>query len=277
MTEAAPSYLTAGGARLGRRQPAEADASAIRRSAPMPYYVQLAEVIRDAIARGHWAPGDALPAEAELCSFFGVSRTVVRQALNELVADGLVQKEKGRGSFVSKPKIADLVVHELRGFADDMAQRGVRVETEILRQEIVPVPPQVAPDLGVSMRSDVVHLARVRRADGDPIVKVDTYLPTPRFAPLAEMDLTDRSLYHVLVDEFGIFAQGGTRRIEATAAGGETAELLEIEPRSPVLALTATTSDQNGTPFEWFRALYRGDRTSFEVRIGRSDDPETRA
>lgn len=266
MTEIAPAYQAA---RLGRRPPDEADASAIRRNAPLPYYVQLADVLRDNIARGHWAPGEALPAEADVCTFFGVSRTVVRQALNELVADGLVHKEKGRGTFVSKPKIAELVVHEMRGFFDEMAERGVRVETEVLRQAIVTVPPQVAPELGVSMRSEVLHLTRVRRADGDAIVKVDTYLPLPRFASLADADLTDRSLYHLMVEEYGVFAQGGWRRVEAVAAGGETAELLEIEPRSPVLALTAVTVDQDDVPFEWFRALYRGDRTSFEARIGR--------
>ena len=266
MTETAPAYETA---RLRRRPPADADAAAIRRRAAVPYYAQLADVLRDNIARGQWHPGEALPAEADLCTFFGVSRTVVRQALNELVADGLVHKEKGRGTFVSRPKIADLVVQELRGFADEMAERGRLIETEILEQEISPVPPQVAPSLGVSMRSEVVHLTRVRRVDGEPIVKVDTYLPVPRFASLADMDLADRSLYHVMVEEFGVFAQGGTRRIEAVAAGAETAELLELEPRAPVLALTATTLDQDGAPFEHFRALYRGDRTSFDVTIGR--------
>lgn len=266
MTETAPAY---GAGRLGRRPPAEADASAIRRRAPMPYYVQLAEVLRDNIARGQWHPGEALPAEADLCAFFGVSRTVVRQALNELVADGLVHKEKGRGTFVSRPKIAALVVQELRGFTDDMAARGQLVATEILTQEIVPVPPQVAPELGVSMRSEVVLLERVRRVDGEAIVKVETYLPVPRFAALVQTDLTDRSLYHVMVEEYGVFAQGGQRRIEAVAAGAETAELLDMEPRAPVLALTATTLDQDGTPFEHFRALYRGDRTSFDVTIGR--------
>lgn len=271
MTETVPAYGTP---RLGRRPPAEADASAIRRRAPLPYYVQLADVLRDNIAQGHWQPGEALPAESDLGAFFGISRTVVRQALDELVAEGLVHKEKGRGTFVSKPKIADLVVHELRGFADEMAQRGRSVETEILEQRMMPVPPQVAPDLQVSMRSEVVHLERVRRVDGEPIVRVDTYLPAPRFAPLAEMDLTDRSLYQVMVEDFGVFAQGGWRRVEAAPAGAETGALLDVDARSCVLVLTAVTLDQDGVPFEYFRARYRGDRTSVEARIGRTRPPD---
>src|ERR1041384_5940510 len=103
----------------------------IHRGAPTPYYAQLAEILRDQIARGVVHPGDPLPAESELCATYGLSRTVVRQALDELVAEGLVQKEKGRGTFVSRPKLADLVVQELRGFADEMGDRGHDVGTRI--------------------------------------------------------------------------------------------------------------------------------------------------
>jgi GntR family transcriptional regulator len=269
MTEAAATYDVR---RTDRRPPTDASASAIRRSGPVPYYAQLAEILREAIERGHWLPGDALPAEGDLCRFFSLSRTVVRQALNELVAEGLVVKEKGRGTFIARPKIAELVVHELRGFHDEMTERGHHVETEIYRQEIVPVPPHVAPALGVSMRSEVVHLARVRSVDGEPTVAVDTWLPLPRFAALAETDLADRSLYHVLVEEFGVFAQGGSRRVEAAVADADVAELLDIAPGEPLLVLSATTLDQDASPFEHFRASYRGDRTSFEITIGPAAD-----
>jgi GntR family transcriptional regulator len=239
----------------------------IRRGAPVPFYAQLAEILREMIAKGSVGPGDPLPAESELCATYGLSRTVVRQALNELVAEGLVQKERGRGTFVSQPKPADLVVQELRGFSDEMGARGFDIGTLILRQEVADAPQQVAADLGLKPGAKVVHITRVRTANGDPIVKVDTYLPMPRFKAVATMDLTSRSLYDTLADDFGARPGGGWRRIEAAVASRELADALGVDIGSPMLELTALTTDTEGVPFELFRAYYRGDRTSFEVRV----------
>lgn len=239
----------------------------IRRSAPTPYYAQLASILRAQISDGTYGPGDPLPAESELGSTFTLSRTVVRQALDELVAEGLVQKERGRGSFVTKPKLADLVVQELRGFSDEMGARGHETGTIILGQSIAVVPQQFAAHLGVRHGSKAVHIERVRTANGDPIVKVDTYLPLPRFRRLATMDLEGRSLYEALEDGFDVRPRGGWRRIEAVVASRELADILGVEVGSPMLELTALTTDEDGAPFELFRAYYRGDRTSFEVRV----------
>lgn len=239
----------------------------IHRGAPTPYYAQLAEILREQIARGDLGPGDLLPAEAELGATYGLSRTVVRQALNELVAEGLVQKEKGRGSFVSRPKPADLVVQELRGFSDEMGARGFDIGTRILRQELAVAPQQVAADLGIAQGSKVVHITRVRTANGDPIVKTDTYLPAAKFRKLTHLDLDARSLYEVLSSDFGVRPGGGWRRIEAAVASRELADALGVDIGSPMLELTALTTDVDGVPFELFRAFYRGDRTSFEVRV----------
>lgn len=239
----------------------------IRRGAPTPYYAQLAAILRTQIGAGTYGPGDALPAESELCTAFGLSRTVVRQALDELVAEGLVQKERGRGSFVTQPKLADLVIQELRGFSDEMGARGHDVGTIILAQEVIVAPHQVAIDLGLRQGAKVVHLVRIRTANGDPIVKVDTYLPLPRFRRMATVDVTGRSLYETLAEGFGARAGSGWRRIEAAVASRELADLLGVDIGSPMLELTALTADEDGVPFEMFRAYYRGDRTSFEVRV----------
>jgi GntR family transcriptional regulator len=239
----------------------------IHRGAPTPYYAQLASILRAQIGDGTYGPGDPLPAESELCATFGLSRTVVRQALDELVAEGLVQKERGRGSFVTKPKVADLVVQELRGFSDEMGARGHEIGTIILGQEITVVPQQFAADLGLRYGAKVVHIVRVRTANGDPLVKVDTYLPLPRFRRMATMDLEGRSLYEALEDGFGVRPKGGRRRIEAVVANRELADILGVEVGSPMLELTALTTDEDGIAFELFRAYYRGDRTSFEVRV----------
>ncbi len=238
----------------------------IVRSAGVPYYVQVAGIVRDLLREGRWQPGELIPSESGLCEMFGVSRTAIRQALAELVDEGLLQKEKGRGTFVSRPHVA-LAVQEMRGFYDEMAERGRTVETTVLRQQVVPVPPSVAPELGLPMRAEVVCLERVRSVAGDPLVHVATYLPLRRFERLLEVDLTRTSLYAVLVEQFGVEVRGGRRRIDAVAADATRARLLNVKPRTPVLRVTATNVDADDIAFEYFEAWYRADQTSFEIVV----------
>ena len=242
-----------------------ADASGILRNDPLPYYAQLANILRDEIDAGRWEPGQLIPSEADLGEFFGISRTVVRQALDVLVSEGLVQKEKGRGTFVTRRKIAEFVVQEMRGFHEEMTGRGRRVDTAVLRQTVVEVPPDLAPNLEVPVGSEVVLLERLRSVDGEPVLHVHTYLPHPRFARIASADLTGRSLYTTIESLYGIRPHGGVRSIEAETADASLAKMLGINRGSPVLRLDAINLDPDGKPFELYRARYRGDQTTFQI------------
>lgn len=245
----------------------------VMRSAGVPYYVQVAGIIRDELRAGRWQPGALIPSESGLCEMFGVSRTAIRQALGELVDEGLLQKEKGRGTFVSRPHVA-LAVQELRGFYDEMADRGRVVSNQVRQQAVVVVPPHVAPELGVPMKSEVICLERVRGVGGEPLVHVYTYLPLRRFEGLLDVDLSQRSLYAVLAEQFGVQARGGRRRIDAVAAQPEQAKLLKVPAKSPVLRVTATNTDADDVPFEFFEAWYRADQTSFEIVVSSRDAAE---
>lgn len=240
----------------------------IERSSPLPYYAQLAAILRSGIEDGRWAPGESLPSEAELGLTYGLSRTAVRQALSELVLEGLVQREKGRGTFVRHTAVADLVVQEMKGFLDEMESRGRRVDTLVLHQEEMPVPPPVAPLLGVARGTRVVAIDRLRSVGGEPVVAVRTYLPLPRFAGLIDADLNQASLYRLLAKDYGVVPTIGRRRIQAVAADDEQADLLGIAVGAPLLEVTAVGLDSDGEPFEHFVAWYRGDRTSFEIVAG---------
>ncbi len=246
------------------RTPPETPA-AIQRSDPLPYYAQLAQILREEIERGRWAPGEMIPSEAELGEFFALSRTAVRQALDMLRSEGLVRTEKGRGTFVARPKVAEFVVQELRGFHEEMTQRGRRVETTVLSHEVVEAPPDVAQNLEIPMGAEVVLLHRIRSVEGEPVVEVTTFLPAARFARLTEVDLTNRSLYAVLDQEFGVAPRGGVRSIEAVNADRTTAGHLGVRTDAPVLRLDAINLDAEGRPFEFFRAHYRGDQTTFQI------------
>lgn len=247
--------------------------SPIRKTEPLPYYAQLAELFRDAIRKGDWAPGRPLPSEQAIGEFFGISRTAVRQALAELVAEGLVRKEKGRGSFVRGPRPAEFVVQELRGFFDEMTDKGKVVETEVLQLDITVAPAEEAALLKIPTGSKVVELERLRRVDGEPICVVRTLLPSPRFAGLTGQELSGASLYEILRTAFGVEPRSGSRTVEAVAADRRRARLLGVRSGSPLLRLTAVNLDQSGEPFEHFTAWYRADRTSFHIEIGANPAP----
>jgi len=240
----------------------------IRKNGAVPYYAQLAQLFRDAIVSGEWEPGRPLPSEQVIGEFFGLSRTAVRQALAELAAEGLVRKEKGRGSFVRGPRRTEFVVQELRGFFDEMSDQGKVVSTDVLLLETTTAPPDEAALLGIPTGSKVVQLDRLRRVDGEPICFARTFLPLPRFAGLAGQDLSSCSLYEVLHSVFGVEPSTGWRTVEAAAADRSTARHLGVRQGSPLLLLTSLNVDATGEPFEHFSAWYRADRTSFRIEVG---------
>lgn len=249
------------------RRPVPQSDRQVRKSDPMPYYAQLASILRDQIRSGELQPGDLLPSEGELGAMYDISRTAVRQALDELVAESLVHKEKGRGSFVSAPKVNEFVLQDLRGFFQEMTRRGADVETEVLGAGIAPVQPDAVADLDLDSSAEVVWMERLRRVNGREVVLTRTHLPLPRFDGLLDHDLMSRSLYDILAKEFGVVAGTGRRRFEAVAATAEQAAHLAVDEGAPLLKLTAVNHDQHQRPFEYFTAFYRSDRAAFDVVV----------
>jgi GntR family transcriptional regulator len=240
----------------------------IDRQAPIPYYVQLKEALSEPIADGRWRPGDRLPGEPELCRLFGVSRTVVRQALKEMTYEGLVVREKGRGTFVAPPKISSQrQVQSLDGFYQDMADRGLPPVNRVLEQAVIPAPSKVAAALGLQPGDPVVKLIRLRFVQEEPMVLVTAYLPQALCPGLEQADLAKQSLYAFLESHCGLVIARGLRRIEAVLASEYEAGLLEIDTGAPLLRLESTSYLKDGTPIEYYIDFHRGDRTRFEVEI----------
>lgn len=240
---------------------------AIRKSSALPYYAQLAAILRDAIVDGLLPPGAGLPSEAALGTAYQLSRTAVRQALGELAVEGLVRKEKGRGTFVRGPRRADLVVQEMRGFYDELTERGHSVDTEVLSCEVSPSSADEAILLNVPTGTDVWRLERLRYADDAPIAVAQTVLLAARFPDLADHELRTASLYRILREEYDVVVRGGHRMIEAVAADRRYARHLGVRPGSPLLKLSSINNDQAQQPFELFTAWYRADRTTFQITV----------
>lgn len=253
---------------LDKRAEASPSGRPVDRSATAPLYYQLKQWLSNRILSGELGPGAQLPGELELCERFGVSRGVVRQALTELRYEGLIERERGKGTFVSMPKTAEGLISGLRGLADDAALRGQRVESTVLLLIETPASVAIARSLDLAPGDPVVELERVRALDGEPHVLVMTYLPAAMVPGLAERDLSgSESLYRILREEYGLAIVSSLRRVEATVAGAREARLLGIERGDPLLVLRSIGYTTGRRPFDCFIAYHRGDRSAFEAEL----------
>jgi len=239
----------------------------------IPYYIQLMDLLKEKIHHKTWLPGEQIPAEQDLCETYGISRTVVRQALRELELEGVINRRKGKGTFISEPKINEGLIQKLTGFYQDMVERGLNPVTRVLHQNVVRANEKVARFLNIPPGTEVIDIERLRFINDEPIQLVTTYIPYQIYPPLATVDLTNRSLYEFLEKEGGIFLTRGRRYIEAVLASANEAALLGIERGAPLLMLDSVSYAENDLPIEYYHALHRGDRSRFEVDLVRSREP----
>ena len=243
----------------------------IDKGSPVPYYYQLRQLLERAVADRALVPGEQIPTEAALCERYDVSRTVVRQALSDLERTGLVTRLKGKGTFVSQPKVSEYVAQTLTSLYEDLSARGERLETKVLRLEVEPVSPHVARMLELGESEQIVLLERLRFLRGEPLVVTTAYMPYSVCAPLLALDMSERSLFEAYERELGLKLHRGTRAIEARAADAEVAQMLQVNEGAPILAFTGVTYLENGRPIEYFIGLHRGDRSRFETELFRPD------
>ncbi len=247
----------------------------IDRSSYIPFYAQVQEALKGFVEHDEVAPGDQLPSEPELCRLFDVSRTVIRQALRGLENEGLVVRHKGKGTFVAEPKIGESLFQELTGFYQDMSQKGHTPVSRVLKQAIIPANSKVAAFLQIEPEASVIRIDRLRYVNDEPIVLVTTYLPHALCPNLVETDLTNRSLYAFLENEYGLEIAWGRRMLEAIVASEHVAQLLEVNEGAPLISLESVSYLEDDTPLEYYHALHRGDRSKFEVELISSPEKST--
>ncbi len=240
----------------------------------IPYYIQLIDLLKDQINAKVWLAGMQIPGEQDLCENYGISRTVVRQALREMELEGVITRRKGKGTFVAEPKISEGLIQKLTGFYQDMIERGLKPVTRVLHQEVKPVTEKVAQYLEIPPGTQIIDIQRLRFINDEPIQLVTTYVPYDVCPSLALVDLTNRSLYEFLEKECNIFIARGRRYIEAVIANETEAMILGIERGAPLLMLDSVSYSQDGRPVEYYHALHRGDRSRFEVELLRLSEAE---
>jgi len=238
----------------------------LRREAPDPLYLQIKDQLLAEITAGRYRAHQRLPSERELATRYRVSRMTVRQALLELVHDGIIYTRVGKGTFVAEPKI-DQQLRALTGFSQDVRARGSEPASRVLEVRVAPATPDVAAALRILPDAEVIVLSRVRLANGLPLAVETAYLPFARFPDLLHCDFTTESLYDVLENDYGLLLTRAEQSIEAALAGARELELLELTPPAAVLKMQRLTLTDDGVPIEYVLSTYRGDRYKFHSTL----------
>src|SRR5690348_5357562 len=166
--------------------------SAIYRNSPLPRYYQLKEIMREKIRSGEWQPGDLIPSERELGEQYGISRMTARQAITELVNEGLFYREQAKGTFVSRHKITQQLIR-LTGFTADIRGHGQRPGTEVLSARMVPADETTADRRSIKLGLLVCRLNRLRLTDEEPLALEVSHISVIGCEKLLEEDLENNS------------------------------------------------------------------------------------
>jgi GntR family transcriptional regulator len=242
---------------------------ALNKDVPVPLYYQFKQILLEKIMSGALAESECLPTEMTFVSRLGISRSTVRQAFHDLVNEGWLTREKGKGTFVRKPKIDEGFFQKLDSFNQEMRQKGMEPGTQVLDLRQADGRGDINGHLSLPEEASLLYLCRLRKADNVPVVYLETWLPFEPVQSLLSVDFTSSSLYAVLEEQYGLRVERVVRKIEAVGASGKEAKLLGLKSGAPVCLVRTTAYLGDGTPIEYSIARYRGDRNQFTVELVR--------
>lgn len=222
-------------------------------------YEQLAAVIRDRIRSNEWGAGFRLPSEHEFMQAFNMSRGTVRRALKDLVDEGLLVQERGRGTFVSDPTITHGQGEITLSVAAALAEKGLPFITRVLEQQVLPAPPEVATSLGLAPGTQVLFLRRVRECAGKPSVCQESWLNLAACPGLEHTDFCSESAFDAVQRTSGHKIVGSKMRYTARQASLTYAAYLSCEPKDALLMLEQLISLDTHVPIEWSRTWFAQD------------------
>ena len=233
-----------------------------------PRYVRVAQRIRDAIGEGLWRAGEALPPERQMCERLGVSRVTLRKALDSLGKEGLVEPRHGSGTYV-----ADRIrqpMSMLTSFSDDMRARGRVPGSRWIDHGHRPATPEEALSLGLPPTASVFRLRRLRLADGEPMAVETTAGPGTE---VPDPDAIGDSLYGYLEAKDRAPARA-LEYLRAANLEAADAALLGQAAGDAALHIVRLAYLEDGSPIEYTRSLYRGDRYDFIAELTRPPGPK---
>lgn len=234
----------------------------------IPLYYQLETILREKINSGELRPGDPFPTEDQLGKSYKVSRITVRQALSALEKEGLINRKRGKGTFVAENQ-TKLEPMKLTGMIEDIIAMGIKTKTKIINFGFVHSPPKVAESLKVSEEDQVLRIERIRLIKELPVSYTVSYIPSDLGKKISIKDLTIQPILNILEKKCKVKIARGFQIIEATLADSRIASFLGVMSGAPLLKIERTVFDIKNRPVEYISILYRSDRYHYSVDLVR--------
>ncbi|NME68687.1 GntR family transcriptional regulator [Flammeovirga aprica] len=238
----------------------------INHTSSVPFHKQIEEELRKLIDTGEYDNGKLFPKEVDISNRVGVSRNTVRQAINTLVGEGLLERKKGVGTTVAKKKIGTKL-SEWHSFTQEMSAKGIPFKNYMVKHDVVDADHSTAERLNVEEGKEVHRLIRLRGDQNDPFVYFISWFH-PRVS-FSEDEQFDQPLYDIIEEKFNIVLTKSSEELTAMIADKELAALLKIEVGAPVLFRSRVVSDPGGRVVEINHGYYRADRFTYQIEINK--------
>ncbi len=239
-------------------------------SNPTPLYHQLYLLFRQRILSGSLVQGDKLPSESVQESTYGVSRITAKRAMDELAREGLVTRERGRGTTVSYSMPPSNVSADFSGLMENLIAIGATTSVEVLSFEYLPVPANVGDVLGLEPGTIVQKAERRRSKDDRPFSHIVTYIPEDIGRTFDRQDLTDQPILK-LIERSGRSVADAEQSVTAVAADALTSVILDLPQGAPLLKVNRVVRDSDGLPVQYIEVFYRPDLYQLNMRLARVD------
>jgi GntR family transcriptional regulator len=235
---------------------------------PTPLYHQIYMILRNKILNREYVEGDLLPSEDETSKAYDVSRITAKRALNDLAEEGLVVRERGRGTRVTWRSVTPPLKANVEGMLENIMAMGLETEVSLLAFDYVSPSDEVMSALGCGAEDKVQRAVRVRHLENEPFSYLVTWVPEDVGRSYSRDDLASTPLLSLL-ERSGVEVTRAEQTLTATAADAEVASLLEVELTAPLLRIRRIVYDQLDRPVEFITGLYRPDRYQYRMNLSR--------
>jgi GntR family transcriptional regulator len=246
-------------------------AGALQSTSGLPLHSQLETTLRRLIESGQIAPGSVLPGELDIAAQLGMSRHTVRHALGVLTSEGLLHRQRGRGTTVVSTTPTLVIERSLStfyAFAWEVRARGAQQRSYVLERQVLGADASLAERLELQEGKDLERIVRLRTADGEPLVLETAYLPHVLTVDLDSRVLERESIYDELERVHGLRITHARETIRPIVLSRPVAQLLHAAPAAPAFSVERTTWTDRG-PIEWQESVVRGDRYLYSVELPR--------
>ena len=238
----------------------------------MHNYAKVYQYILGKIQNGEFQEGDLIAKEMDLSEQFNVSRPTVRHALNDLVNEGYLTRVRGRGSFVTKPKVVQEYTKFIESYDQEMEKKGLSPLTKVLELSMIYPNEYIQGCLSITGEERVIKLRRLRfikEADtAKPMILTTVYFPYSLVPKALQYDFEQRSFYSVLAEN-GVYVNKVRHFLEVRMLYGKTASLFDLPDNSPCHFISSTGYDSENHPIEYSENFYPADRNQFTVETVR--------